>query len=273
MAYCEDDCRSESDSSKWSTSFLERVVQELEVKAVEDSTLASYMVAWHGFIDFYNQLDNKDIAWEHRLELYVAFLVIKKAQEATIKSYISGIKYVAKLIGINIDDSKCRFHALVKAARIKNRRIKIRLPIKLWLLNRMIEEVPRVKKLSSQPYLIKLFQAIFVSAYYGLLRISKITGSKHSIKSGDVHIAKDRHSEYGQQKTKREDLGLMTLKLKGSWIVEHATRATRQRKALSVSALYTLLSSTKQSDQKLQVRINFSVSVMDNQSHRFRLGT
>lgn len=192
LSYCEDDCRSESDSSKWSTQFLERVVQELEVRAVEDSTLATYMVAWHGFCDFYIHLDDKEITWEHRLELYVAYLIIKKAQEATIKSYISGIKYVANLIGIHIDDSKCRFHSLVKAARIKNGKIRIRLPIKLKLLNRMIDELPNIPKLQNQPYLVKLYRAIFASAYYGLLRIGEITGSKHSISSRDVHLAMDR---------------------------------------------------------------------------------
>lgn len=150
------------------------------------------MVAWRGFNAFYIDLMDKDITWEHRLELYVAFLLVKKAQEPTIRSYISGIKYIANLIGINIDSTKCRFHSLVKAARIKNGKVKIRLPIKLRLLNRMIEEVPALKKLQNQPYLVKLYKAIFASAYYGLLRIGEITGSKHSIKSRDVHVALDR---------------------------------------------------------------------------------
>lgn len=167
-------------------------MQELEVRAVEDSTLATYMVAWHGFNEFYIQLDDKDISWEHRLELYVAYLVIKKAQEATIRSYISGIKYVANLIGITIDSTKCRFHSLVKAARIKNGKIKIRLPIKLRLLNKMLDQIPKLKRMQNQPYLVKLFRAIFAAAYYGLLRMSEITGSKHSVKARDVHLAQDR---------------------------------------------------------------------------------
>lgn len=85
--YTEEDWTSSSDNSKISVEFLERVVDELDVQAVEDSTLRSYTVAWHGFNDFYIDLDNKDITWEHRLELYVAFMVIQKYQEAMIKSY------------------------------------------------------------------------------------------------------------------------------------------------------------------------------------------
>lgn len=99
---------------------------------------------------------------------------------------------MANLIGIKIDDSKCRFHSLVKAARIKNGKIKMRLPIKLKLLNRMIEELPRIRKLRNQPYLIRMYQAIFAAAYYGLLRISEITGSKHSLKARDLHLGQDR---------------------------------------------------------------------------------
>lgn len=205
-----------SDSSRLSTEFLERVVQELEVRAVEDSTLATYMTVWHGFNNFYIELDNRDITWEHRLELYVAYLVVNKVQEATIKTYISGIKYVGQLIGVKLDSEKCRFHALVKAARIKNGKIKMRLPIKL--LNRMIEEVPRLKRFKNQPYLVKLYRAIFAVAYYGLLRVSEITGSKHLLKSRDMHLAQDRpkvQMRIWTAKNKKRGTWLDDLKIEG----------------------------------------------------------
>lgn len=68
----------------------------------------------------------------------------------------------------------------------------MRLPIKLRLLNKMIDELSNLSSLAGQPYLLALYKAIFVSAYYGLLRVSEITGSAHSIKSRDVHLVHDK---------------------------------------------------------------------------------
>lgn len=205
-----DECRSSSDQSKFSTDFFERVLVQLETKAVSDDTLLTYMVPWHDMNDFYIHLDKKPKPWEHRIALYIAYLVMKKTQDNTIRSYISGIKYILRLLGVQLDNNSCQFNALIKAARLRNpRKVKMRLPIKLRLTNRLIREVDKIKCLANQPYLRRLYKAMFISAYYGLLRISEIAG-KHAIKSKDVHLSR------GKRKVQFRFWTTKTLK-KGSW--------------------------------------------------------
>ena len=50
----------------------------------------------------------------------------------------------------------------------------------------MLKAVTEV--LPIQPYLVALYQAMFVAAYFGLLQIGKITQSTHAIKAKNVHI-------------------------------------------------------------------------------------
>lgn len=151
------------------------------------------MVSWHALNDFWTQLDKKPETWEDRIALFVAYMIMKRFQPATIKSYISGIKYILNLINIKVDTNCFKFAALVKAARYKNKKVQIRMPIKLRLLNRILDEVYKLPKLRDQPYLIALYRAMFAAAYYGLLRVSEITKSKHIIKSRDAHVARNKN--------------------------------------------------------------------------------
>ena len=45
---------------------------------------------------------------------------------------------------------------------------------------------------SGQVYLSSLYQALFASAYYGLLRVGEITESNHTIKAQDVQIGENK---------------------------------------------------------------------------------
>lgn len=175
-----------------STEYFMKVLEELEVRAVEDSTMEVYMVAWRAINDFYCRLDNKPKPWDQRMSLFIAFMQKKRFEKATIKTYISGIKYVLRnILHIDVDDKAFQFTALIKAARYKNNKVSLRMPIKLGLLNRILEEVSNVKKLSNQPYLVALYRAMFVAAYYGLLRVGEMTG-KHALTAKNMHIARNK---------------------------------------------------------------------------------
>lgn len=161
--------------------------------AVEDSTLRAYLVSWHALNDFWTQLDVKPETWEDRIALFVAYMIMKRFQPNTIRSYISGIKYILNLINIKVDTNNFKFAGLVKAARYKNKKVKLRLPIKLRLLNRILDEVYKIPNIRDQPYLIALYRAMFAAAYYGLFRVGEITKSKHVIKSRDAHLARNKN--------------------------------------------------------------------------------
>lgn len=142
--------------------------------------------------NFYCRLDRKPKTWDQRMALFIAYMIKNRYEKPTIQTYISGIKYILRnILHVDVDDNAFRFTALVKAARYKNNKVKLRMPIKINLLNRILEEVERIPRFSNQPYLVALYRAMFASAYYGLLRVGEMTG-KHAVLSKNVHIAKNK---------------------------------------------------------------------------------
>ena len=65
-----------------------------------------------------------------------------------------------------------------------------RLPIQKGMLDVIIRHIRN--HFLTHPYLEKLFNAIFASAYYGLLRIGEVTTSEHVILADNVHIAENK---------------------------------------------------------------------------------
>lgn len=128
-----------------------------------------------------------------RVALFIAYMHKKRYEKDTIRVYISGIKYILRnILHVDVDDNSFKFTALVKAARYKNNKVALRMPIKLNLLNRILDEIEHLPKLlENQPYLVALYRAMYVSAYYGLLRIGEMTG-KHAVQAKNMHIAKNK---------------------------------------------------------------------------------
>ena len=108
----------------------------------------------------------------------------------TIKSYVSALRSVLTKDGVELNENKCLLTCLTKACRLKNDKVYTRLPIRHGLLQLLIQSVTQVY--DSQPYLVKLYQAMLVTAYYGLFRIGEITSSQHVIKAIDVHVGDNK---------------------------------------------------------------------------------
>ena len=107
-----------------------------------------------------------------------------------MKSYISAIKAVLKLDGYDWNDSKILFEVLVKACKLENDSVRRRLPIQIGLLELLLFELQRLY--SGQPYLEKLYQAIFSFMYYGLMRIGEVVQGSHTLKAKDIHIGHNK---------------------------------------------------------------------------------
>ena len=45
---------------------------------------------------------------------------------------------------------------------------------------------------SPQPYLVRLYKALFMTAYFGLFRIGELTDSPYVLKAKDVHVGKNK---------------------------------------------------------------------------------
>ena len=174
---------------------MELVLEKLKGSQARSSTIDNYMSIWRQFNKFLLRLDNKEKidTWEKRLIIYGTYLVEQGTQSQTIKSYFSAIKFVLKTDGYEWNDNAAMLHVITRSCALLNDRVKIRLPIRVQLLEQILFEVQR--SFASQPYLERMYLAIFSIAYYGMMRIGEIAKMKspHFVKAKDVHIAQNKN--------------------------------------------------------------------------------
>ena len=138
-------------------------------------------------------MDNKPKNWEDRLTLFVGYLVQCKKKSTTIKSYISAIKAVLAAEKIKISEDAYLISFLTKVCRITNDKIRTRLPIYKKMVNVLLDRCETYFGKKQQVFQAKLYRAVFVSMYYGMLRISEVTEGEHAVKALDVHIADNKN--------------------------------------------------------------------------------
>ena len=116
--------------------------------------------------------------------------MIKKRKSTTVRTYISAIKFVLTTDGYDWNAEQVLLNTITRSCKIKNDRLKVRLPIQKGLLELILFRLQR--KFDTQPYLEALYISAFLLQYYGLLRIGEIAESVHSIKAINVHEAKNQ---------------------------------------------------------------------------------
>ena len=171
---------------------MQFLVDKLRHQCNRSSTRANYYSIWKKFNQFFIRLDSKPETWEEHLTLFVGFLIDNKKKSTTINSYISAIKSVLKEDGADINEDRILLNSLTKACRYKNDTVLTRLPIRKNLLHLMLDTIEYVHR-SQQPFLITLYKAIFITAYYGMFRVGELTKSIHVVKARDVHIGKNKN--------------------------------------------------------------------------------
>ena len=118
-----------------------------------------YHSVWKTFSRFYLRLDRKPKSWEHRIILFVGFLIQNKRKSTTIKSYISVIRTILREDKIKLNEDTFQLNALTRACRLTVDRVKNRLPIGKNILV-VILKYTRIHY-QDQPYLSILFRTIF----------------------------------------------------------------------------------------------------------------
>ena len=126
--------------------------------------------------------------------LFVTHLIDKGMQSSTVRSYVSAIKKILIEDGYQWNNTKILLSSLTRACRLVNDHVKTRLGINVGLLEVLLFEIQRFfrKNNKNQPYLVLLYQTIFALGYYGLMRVGKLTFSKHIKKATYVHLATNK---------------------------------------------------------------------------------
>ena len=93
--------------------------------------------------------------------------------------------------GVVINEDRVLLSAITRACKLNYDKVCTRLPIKKSLLKLLIDAVPTLFK-SEQPYLVIMYKALLITAYFGLFRVGELTKSEHVIKAADVHIGTNK---------------------------------------------------------------------------------
>ena len=165
---------------------MKNIVEHLKSQRHRDSTRLTYYRVWKLFNRFFVKLDDKPPYWEERIVLFAAYLVEKQLKSTTIQSYLSAIHSVLWESGLELSEDKCLLGAITRACKLKNDQIIHKLPLSKKMFKSVIRQSNKL--LGTQPYLCRLYGAIFAAAYYGLLRIGEIASSPHAILAKNVQI-------------------------------------------------------------------------------------
>ena len=173
------------------------IIENLKRHRNEKTTKAQYHKIWTSFNKFLIRLSRLPKTWEERTSLFCGYLIFEKERKSqTVKSYVSAIKSVLWDDGYEWKGDQLLFNSLTRACKLENDTVKTRLPIGRSLLELILFEVKRkftpYRGKSQQPYLALLYQTIFLTSYYGLLRVGEVAESPHTIKAVDVHVADDK---------------------------------------------------------------------------------
>ena len=121
--------------------------------------------------------------------LFAAYLIQSGRQSSTVKSYLSAVRTVLRTENVKLQEDLYLISSLTKACRLKNDRVKHRLPIQRDLLLVIVRTIKRYYEDRNQVYLSILYQSLMITAYFGLFRVGELTKGSHPVLARDIHIA------------------------------------------------------------------------------------
>ena len=162
------------------------MIDKLLSSTTRSSTTKNYLSIWRQFNKFVIDLDIRPDTWEDRVTLFIGYKIEQGMKSTTVKCYVSAIKKMLVEDGYGWDDQKVFLGSLTRACRLINDRVFTRLPIQCSLLEMILFEIQRVY--DGQYYLELLYKALFVLAYYGLMRVGEVTQSDHVLQANHIHM-------------------------------------------------------------------------------------
>ena len=95
--------------------------------------------------------------------------------------------------GVILNENKFLLNSLTKASRLKNDKVQTRFPIQKGVLKILLKNTRNYFFDRGQYYLERKHKALFVSAYFGLLRVGELTVGPHAILAKNVHVGENKN--------------------------------------------------------------------------------
>ena len=181
-----------SNSSRISVEYMHHVIDSLKTRSVRLSTIDTYHNIWNIFNSFVIKLDQIPKTWEEKLVLFVAHSVLKGMQSSSVRSYVSGIKFILSLDGHNWNEDKVLIATLTRSCKLQNDEFMPRLPIQRKLLEMILFETERYFNEMNQYYLEILYKTFFLFAYYGMMRVGELATGNHPVLAKDILVSDEK---------------------------------------------------------------------------------
>ena len=166
------------------------LVEKLKQGRFRGTTKRNYYSACKTFNQFIIRLDVKPNNWEDRIILFVSYMVQHERKSSTIKSYVLAIRAMLMNVGYELNEDKFLLNSMTHVGKLVNNRVHTCFPIKKAMLKTLVRGL--MDLFNDQLYLLRLYAAMFMTAYYGLFRVSEISAGEHPILVKDVHIGKNK---------------------------------------------------------------------------------
>ena len=174
-----------------SAQYYKEFIDNLKFKRIRQSSIDNYQTIWKQFNKFLIRLDKIPEDWEERATLFCGYLIEEEKKSATVKSYMSVIKFIVIAVDdYNWDDKKLLVSSLTRVYRRINDKVTTRLPIHWKLLEVILFKIERI--FDQQIYFKILYKALFAIGYYGLFREGELTQSPHVIRANSVHVGQNK---------------------------------------------------------------------------------
>ena len=114
----------------------------------------------------------------HVLNLYVAYLLRRGYAPSSVKSNLSAIGFSHRMLNLPFDDNTPLINKMLLAARKSRPLTERRMPLTIDLINEMLD---RASLLIPNDYILKLFRAICLTAFYAFMRSGEFTDSENNL--------------------------------------------------------------------------------------------
>lgn len=172
---------------KYSYQQYRRIKHYIKTFKLRPSTRKTYKKTWDRFNRFISRFDVIPPNWEDRIIVWATHLADNRRKSATIRSYISAIRYCLGLDGVRVTHTNCELAAIIQAAKHENDQLYIRLPIQKHLIRLILNFIDTYYvKGKGQIFQGIWLKAIYSMAYHGMMRISELADSPHAVKAQDI---------------------------------------------------------------------------------------
>ena len=165
------------------------IVEESVDKCLKEKSTLQYQRSWALFHDFQRDTGLGGMSLPirpHYLSLFVAYLLRRGYAPSTVKSHLSAIGFSHRILGLEFNSESFLINKMLLVAKQTRPLTERRLPITMDMIDSMLD---RAKVLIPSYYVLRLFTAMCLTAFYAFMRSGEFTESDNNVQFKSLFIS------------------------------------------------------------------------------------